>query len=110
MPYTAITTQAASVDGAIATFTAIVSGAGNGVEFANDGTAIVQVVNGTAGALTLTMRSNYAAAGLTLPDKTVVLGASVTRHFRIPSSPFNNANGLTRLEASATGLTVAVLQ
>lgn len=109
MAYTPVSSQSPNADGLNPTYTAIANGAGNGVTFANDGTQDAHVTNTTGGAVNLVLKANLSVAGVALPDKTIAIPANARRVFRWPVQGFS-FDGAVRLEASATGLEVAIIK
>ena len=84
-----------------------------GDEFANNGTAYVEVVNGGGSPVTVTVATPQTQAGLAVADLTVAIPAGGRRKFgSFPPATFNNsANGRVALTYSGvTSVTVGVFR
>lgn len=104
-----LTVAACTVAGLDPTF---VAAAGGGDQFANDGFTVLEVKNGSGGAITVTIVSQAGvsdAAGTQIKSAAVSVGAT-TGHKRIgPFKPaqWNDANGMVQVTYSGvTSLTV----
>lgn len=91
--------------------TAIANGSGNGITLPT-GKYVLWVSNPTGGSINITFKSNSADAdGLTIPDKSVAIGAGKDFVFGpLPNSPYRQADDTFYIESSATGLVAIAFQ
>lgn len=80
--------------------------------FANDGDTFLEVVNGSGGALTVTMTPQKACHGETVTPRAVSVPAGETRRFgRFDTTLFNNSSGQVAATYSGVGsLTVGAFK
>ena len=85
--------------------------AGGGDEFVNTGSEWVEIVNGDASDMTLTIETpNSIDTDLAITDRTVVVTAGETRKVGpFPTATYNDANSKVQLTYSAvTSLTIGI--
>jgi len=101
-----LTVQQVTATGTVITF---VSAAAGGDTFSNDGKTELEVVNGGASTITLTIVAQNACNQGTLHDGGGTIGAGVTKRFGpFDRQRFNDSSGLVHATYSAvTSVTVA---
>ena len=88
------------------------SAAAGGDEFVNTGVEWLEIVNGDASDMTLTIATQATADGLTIADRTVVVTAAERRLVGpFPTGTYNDTNSKVQLTYSAvTSLTIGVFK
>ena len=86
--------------------TTMATGGGNGVQVPSR--SIVRVTNGSGGAATLTVITPGAPGGNAIADKSLSVGAGVTKYFDLSEAVYKNTDGKVYID-SDVACTVAAL-